>query len=82
MTGFVPQPAPDGALLFQYGTWSYESIEPVSGRRRRPTATGGSISPGLIIGAVVAGVGLFLIGYWTRAATAVRLRRGVGGPCR
>ena len=29
-TGFVPQPDPDGSLLFQYGTWSYENIKPVS----------------------------------------------------
>jgi peptide/nickel transport system substrate-binding protein len=28
-TGFVPQPDPDGALLFQYGTWSYDSMKPV-----------------------------------------------------
>jgi peptide/nickel transport system substrate-binding protein len=28
-TGFVPQPDPDGALLFQYGTWSYDSMTPV-----------------------------------------------------
>ena len=29
-TGFVPQPDPDGSLLFQYGTWSYENLKPVS----------------------------------------------------
>ncbi len=29
-TGFQPQPAPDGSLLFQYGTASYQSIRPVT----------------------------------------------------
>ncbi len=38
-TGFVPQPKPDGTLLFQWGTWSYENIKPV-------TAAGGSTSGG------------------------------------
>jgi peptide/nickel transport system substrate-binding protein len=29
-TGFVNQPSPKGAMLFQYGTWSYENIKPVT----------------------------------------------------
>jgi peptide/nickel transport system substrate-binding protein len=29
-TGFQPQPDPNGSLLFQYGTWSYENIKPVT----------------------------------------------------
>jgi peptide/nickel transport system substrate-binding protein len=29
-TGWVHQPANNGALLFQYGTWSYRNIRPVS----------------------------------------------------
>ncbi|HET7901664.1 MAG TPA: ABC transporter substrate-binding protein [Candidatus Nanopelagicales bacterium] len=29
-TGFVPQPDPNGSLLFQYGTWSYENLKPVT----------------------------------------------------
>jgi peptide/nickel transport system substrate-binding protein len=40
-TGFVNQPSPKGAMLFQYGTWSYENIKPV---------TEGSPSPGSTIG--------------------------------
>ncbi|MEZ5114817.1 MAG: ABC transporter substrate-binding protein [Candidatus Nanopelagicales bacterium] len=43
-TGFQPQPAPDGALLFQYGTWSYQSITPVSAETGGDT--GASASPG------------------------------------
>jgi peptide/nickel transport system substrate-binding protein len=29
-TGWVHQPAGNGALLFQYGTWSYRNIRPVT----------------------------------------------------
>ncbi len=29
-TGFVPQPSPDGAILFQYGIYSYMNIKPVT----------------------------------------------------
>ena len=30
-TGFVEQPTGDGAILFQYGIYSYLNIEPVTG---------------------------------------------------
>jgi peptide/nickel transport system substrate-binding protein len=40
-TGFVNQPSPKGAMLFQYGTWSYENVKPVAE---------GSPSPGSSIG--------------------------------
>ena len=63
-TNFTPQPAPDGVLLFQYGTWSYESITPVVEDAEDATSTAAGLTPGLILGAVVGGVGLFLIGYW------------------
>lgn len=63
-TNFTPQPEPDGMLLFQYGTWSYQSITPVSAATPGATSSTAGLTPGLIIGAVVAGVGLFLIGYW------------------
>ena len=39
-TGFVGQPEGSGSLLFQYGTYSYQDIEPISG-----DATGGGASP-------------------------------------
>ena len=29
--GFLPQPDPNGSYLFQYGTWTYENLKPVSG---------------------------------------------------
>ncbi len=50
-TGFQPQPDPNGSLLFQYGTWSYRNIEPVS------ASTGSSDSSGSSTGLLV-GVGL------------------------
>lgn len=39
-TGFVPQPDPDGAVLFQYGTFSYRNIRPPSDEQA--SAAGGS----------------------------------------
>jgi len=51
-------------LLFQYGTWSYESITPVVEDAGDASSTAAGLTPGLILGAVVGGVGLFLIGYW------------------
>ncbi|MBK6761848.1 MAG: ABC transporter substrate-binding protein [Micrococcales bacterium] len=62
-TNFTPQPEPDGVLLFQYGTWSYESIEPVSAEEGDTASSdGGGISPALIVGGVLVAVGLVLGG--------------------
>jgi len=52
-TGFLPQPDPDGSLLFQYGTHSYRSIKPVT--KATDKADDSSTSPGLVIGGVVVG---------------------------
>jgi len=41
-TGFVPQPDPDGAILFQYGTHSYLNIEPVT--EENSSSGGGGVS--------------------------------------
>lgn len=73
-TGFVPQPAPNGSLLFQYGTWSYENVKPVSAESPSASGsatatTGGSTSTGssssnvpLIVGGVVALLAVLGIG--------------------
>jgi peptide/nickel transport system substrate-binding protein len=62
-TNFTPQPDPDGVLLFQYGTWSYESIEPVSADSGDDgTSSGGGVSPGLVVLGVLAAAGLVLAG--------------------
>ena len=52
-TNLKPQPDPKGSLLFQYGTWSYRNIEPVS--ETTAAAASSSSSTGLIVG-VAAGV--------------------------
>jgi peptide/nickel transport system substrate-binding protein len=68
-TGFVPQPSPNGSLLFQYGTWSYQNIKPVTTVEQGPITEGSSTSSGpnwpVIIGiaaliAIAAGVGIAL----------------------
>ena len=48
--GFMPQPEPDGAYLFQYGTWTYENLKPIA-------AGGQSSGPSpALIGGIVAAV--------------------------
>jgi peptide/nickel transport system substrate-binding protein len=71
-TGFVPQPAPNGALLFQYGTYSYENVTPVSATSASADSSG--VSSALIIGLVVAVViiaGLVFALVRRRPATGV-----------
>ncbi len=65
-TGLLPQPEPDGSLLFQYGTASYRSVRPVTADDAAPAASGGggsgsSASDGgsstpFVAGGVVAGL--------------------------
>ncbi|MCX6482865.1 MAG: ABC transporter substrate-binding protein [Mycobacterium sp.] len=51
--GFVPQPAPDGSYLFQYGTWTYENLKPV---QAADSGQAGSGSSPAMIGGIVAAV--------------------------
>jgi peptide/nickel transport system substrate-binding protein len=60
-TNFKPQPEPKGSLLFQYGTYSYKSIEPVSAETKKKTAAKDDSSNSGIVVASVAG-GAVLIG--------------------
>jgi peptide/nickel transport system substrate-binding protein len=46
-TNFKPQPDPKGSLLFQYGTWSYRNIEPVTATA---AVSSSSSSTGLMVG--------------------------------
>jgi peptide/nickel transport system substrate-binding protein len=67
-TGFQPQPDPDGSLLFQYGTYSYKNLRPVTAKDTGDgtTGTGDSTdaaasddsgsSTGLLIGGIVVAV--------------------------
>ncbi len=62
-TGFVPQPDPDGPILFQYGGYSYMNIEPV-GDGSGSGSDSGSTAMVLGIGAAVVvagGLGTWLI---------------------
>lgn len=64
-TGFKPQPEPDGSLLFQYGTYSYRSVRPVTdedlakdgGPGNSGAAASGEdgTSAGVVAGALAAG---------------------------
>jgi peptide/nickel transport system substrate-binding protein len=51
--GFVPQPAPDGSYLFQYGTWTYENLKPVQAADSGQASSGSSPA---MIGGIVAAV--------------------------
>ena len=41
-TGFIPQPRENGAILFQYGTWTWDALAPVTAEA--PASEGGSAS--------------------------------------
>ncbi len=71
-TGLLPQPDPDGSLLFQYGTYSYKNMRPVTAKDTQDgnAGTGDSTdaaasddsgsNTGLIVGGIV--VAVLLIG--------------------
>ena len=69
--GFIPQPAPDGSYLFQYGTWTYENLKPV---QATDSGQAGSGSSPAVIGGIVAAVAV-LGGL---ALLVLRRRRTVG----
>jgi peptide/nickel transport system substrate-binding protein len=62
-TGFVPQPDPDGAILFQYGIYSYLNIEPVTADSGTGASSEGS-NAGLIVGGAIAAAALIGIVAW------------------
>ncbi len=62
-TGFVPQPDPDGAILFQYGIYSYLNIEPVTADTGSSASSEGS-NAGLIVGGAIAAAALIGIVAW------------------
>ncbi|GAA0981786.1 ABC transporter substrate-binding protein [Acrocarpospora macrocephala] len=64
-TGFVPQPDPDGSLLFQYGIHSYLSIEPVRATSPASAAAAAEESGGMssaLIGGIVGAVAVLAVG--------------------
>ena len=72
-TGFRPQPEPNGSLLFQYGTYSYQSVRPVTAKDTNGSSGGAaaaassessSNAPMIAIGVIVLvalGVGGFVL---------------------
>ncbi len=60
-TGFVPQPDPDGAILFQYGTFSYRNITPVT---EEGASSGNATNIGLIVGGAAAAALLVGVVVW------------------
>jgi peptide/nickel transport system substrate-binding protein len=41
-TNFVPQPAKDGTLIYQWGSWSYQAVKSVAEASETPTASASS----------------------------------------
>ncbi len=70
-TGFVEQPSDNGAILFQYGTYSYENIKPVTADSG--TGSSSDSNTALIVGGVAAAAVLVGLIVWF----ATRGRRGV-----
>jgi peptide/nickel transport system substrate-binding protein len=71
-TGFVPQPTPDGSLLFQYGTYSYLSLQPTSTEKKIAASDGSStgLAVGIGAGVIVLGAGALLFFRRRRTVTA------------
>jgi peptide/nickel transport system substrate-binding protein len=68
-TDFKPQPIPDGSLLFQYGSYSYRGIVPVSQASGTSSGTSRGLWVGLGAGAlVVLGLGGVLAARSRRTA--------------
>jgi peptide/nickel transport system substrate-binding protein len=67
--GFIPQPDPDGSYLFQYGTWTYESLKPIAagGQSSGPSP---AVIGGIVAAVVVLGGAAFLLLRRRRAGAA------------
>jgi peptide/nickel transport system substrate-binding protein len=52
-TGWVHQPAGNGALLFQYGTWSYRNIRPVTNASGAGSSSSGGSGTTVIVLVVI-----------------------------
>ena len=59
-TNFKPQPDPNGSLLFQYGTYSYRYVMPVSAVVVTSSKTGLSVGIGAAILVLLIGGGIFV----------------------
>ncbi|MEV7967983.1 ABC transporter substrate-binding protein [Sphaerisporangium sp. NPDC088356] len=73
-TGFVPQPDPDGSILFQYGTYSYLNLQPMTAAAHKSGTSSGGSGTGLL-----AGVGAAVILLGGGAVLLVSRRRRAAG---
>lgn len=68
--GYIPQPAPDGSYLFQYGTWTYENLKPVAASDGGSGGPSAALIGGIVAAVVVVGGAGFLLLRRRGAATA------------
>jgi peptide/nickel transport system substrate-binding protein len=71
-TNFTPQPQGKGSLLFQYGTYSYRSVRPVTKSVAAASVNGGATVPWLWVGVGIAVIIVLGVGFLftRRRATA------------
>ncbi|MGZ4639832.1 MAG: ABC transporter substrate-binding protein [Actinomycetes bacterium] len=60
-TNLKPQPEPDGVLLFQYGTYTYREVTPVSEAQKKTASEG--VGTGLVVAAGVGAAALLGAGF-------------------
>jgi peptide/nickel transport system substrate-binding protein len=68
--GFIPQPAPDGSYLFQYGTWTYENLKPVAAGAGKSSGPSPALIGGVVAAVVVLGGAALLLLRRRRAGAA------------
>ncbi len=69
-TGFIPQPEQNGVYLFQYGTWSYSSLRPVSAAAVANSGMNlGLVGGGAVLAVLVVG-GIVVLGRRRKTATS------------
>jgi peptide/nickel transport system substrate-binding protein len=59
--GYVPQPDPKGSLLYQYGTWTYESVHPVGAAVGQGTPGASSTGASSTNWAMIIGIALLAL---------------------
>ena len=68
--GFIPQPAPDGSYLFQFGTWTYENLKPVAAGAGQSSGPSPALIGGIVAAVAAVGGLAFLLLRRRRAGAA------------
>ena len=68
-TGFVPQPSDGGSLVFQYGTYSYRNIAPVTERPAEGNSLGAIVLVAAVAGGLIALAGIGVVLFSRRRRT-------------